>query len=68
MELRLANAEQFRIADLLWAADTMDEVNAVLDQYGQNARVVYELMTAATFDEVKETDLAQEVLAQFRGL
>lgn len=66
MQLKLANAEQFRIADLLWAADSMDEVQKIVNEYGHDGQVVYELMTAAVFDDVESTDEAQNVLGKFQ--
>lgn len=66
MELRLQNAVQHQIADLLWAATSMNEVRNILKVFGHDARVVYELMTAAAFDEVESTDLAKSVLDKFR--
>lgn len=66
MELKLQNAAQVKIADLLWVAQTQDEVNAILRVFGHDARVVYELMTAATFDDVDNTDLAKQALDKFR--
>lgn len=66
MELRLQNAAQHKIADLLWNARDMKEVQQILRVFGHDARVVYELMTAATFDDVDNTDLAKQVLDKFR--
>lgn len=66
MELKLQTAEQMKIADLLWAADSMDEVTDILRMFGAPAMVVYELMTAAAFDEVTDTELAKSVLDKFR--
>lgn len=62
MELILQNKAQHKIADLLWAAQTMDEVNAILRVFGHDARVVFEMMTAATFDEVEDTPDADRVI------
>lgn len=66
MELKLQTAEQMKIADLLWAADSMEEVTDILRMFGAPAMVVYELMTAAAFDEVTDTELAKSVLDKFR--
>lgn len=66
MELKLQTAEQMKIADLLWAADSMEEVTDILRMFGAPAMVVYELMTAAAFDEVTDTKLAKSVLDKFR--
>ena len=62
MELKLQNAEQHKIADLLWTAKTEEEVNSIVRKYGRDGRIVYEMMIAATFDNVQFTDLAQDVL------
>lgn len=67
MELKLQNDIQHQIADLLWAAKSMNEVRNILQVFGHDARVVYEMMVAATFDEVNDTAQAKEVLAKFRG-
>ena len=66
MELKLQNAAQHKIADLLWAAESMNEVDQILRVFGHDARVVFELMTAATFDDVEDTELAERELARFR--
>jgi hypothetical protein len=66
MELKLATAEQHKIADLLWVAESQEEVNSILRMFGQDARVVYELMTAAACDQVTDTELAKSVLDNFR--
>ena len=66
MELQLQNRAQHLIADLLWTASSQDEVASILRRFGHDARVVYELMIAATFDQVEDTDLAEQVLDKFR--
>jgi hypothetical protein len=62
MELQLQNAAQSKIADLLWAAQTKQEVEVIMRVFGIDARIVYEMMLAATYDQVEETDLAERVL------
>ena len=62
MELKLQTATQVAIADLLWVAQTEEEVNMILKVFGHDARVVYDLMLAASFDQVQETHLAERVL------
>lgn len=66
MELQLQNKAQAAIADLLWVADTDEEVRVILKVFGHDARVVYELMIAQTFDQVTDTDLAESALDKFR--
>ena len=65
MRLELATAQQHAIADLLWSAENLEQVQEIIHTYGHVARVVYELMVAAAFDEVQSTDLAEPVLKQF---
>lgn len=62
MELILSNSNQHRIADLLWAAQSMEDMQAIVRANGRDAVVVRDMMLAAFMDEVNDTDLAQEVL------
>jgi len=62
MELKLQNSAQHKIADLMWAAQSMDEVNTILRVFGHDARVVFEMMTAATFDDIEDTQDADRVI------
>lgn len=67
MELKLQNQLQHSIADLLWAAQSQEDVSRILRVFGHDARVVYELMIAETFDDIDNTDLASQVLDKFRA-
>ena len=62
MELQLQNPMQVKIADLLWVAQTQREVTAILNTFGHDARVVYELMVAASFDNITDTHDADRVI------
>jgi len=62
MELQLQNADQHRIADLLWNAKDQKEVKVILRLFGHDAQVVYNMMMAAYFDQIDDTDLAESVL------
>jgi len=64
MELQLQNEAQVKIADLLWAAESLKEVNSIIKVFGHDARVVYDMMIAATFDEVEDTQDASRVIQQ----
>ncbi len=66
MELKLQNPTQVKIADLLWVAQTEEEVNVILKVFGHDARVVYDMMLAASFDQVEDTPDADRVIQQFR--
>lgn len=61
MELRLQNSLQHKIADLLWTAKTED-VEIILTTYGKDAHIVYNMMLAAVFDDIDDTELARNVL------
>ena len=63
MELQLSNKRQHEIADLMWEAQTNDEVNKLINQFGHDALVVYHMMVAATFDDTENTDLAMDTLS-----
>jgi len=62
MELQLQNADQHRIADLLWNAKDQKEVKVILRLFGHDAQVVYNMMMAAYFDQIDDTDLAESLL------
>lgn len=62
MELQLQNAKQHKIADLLWTAKTEQEVLDLVQKHGRDGRIVYELMVAASFDQINDTNIAEEVL------
>ena len=66
MEIQFKTTEQKRIADLLWSCQTQQEVNVVLRIYGLQAYVVKEMMIAATYDDIEDVALAQQVLKPFR--
>ena len=66
MEIQFRTAEQRRIADLMWACQTNEEVNVLLRAFGLEAYIVREMMVAATYDEVEDVALAQQVLKPYR--
>ena len=66
MEIQFKTTEQKRIADLLWSCQSQAEVNVVLRIYGLQAYVVKEMMIAATYDDIEDVALAQQVLKPYR--
>lgn len=62
MNIVFANQKQVAIADLLWAANTQEEAQAVIKVFGKEAEVVYNMMVAAAFDEVNDVTQAAEIL------
>jgi hypothetical protein len=57
---------QVRLADMIWAAQDTVQVAAIIALFGQEAKTVKELITAAVLDTVDQTELANHVLDQFR--
>ena len=62
MEIQLSNQHQHNIANLLWEAKDMLEVRQIIAIHGPDAEIVYQMMMAAVFDSVNDTDLAEMVL------
>ena len=67
MELVLKNARQHEIADALWSCGSLEETEAVVEQYGQEAELIKELMYLGWLDEqVTQIDPAvRRLLAKF---
>lgn len=65
MEIQFANKRQVEIADLLWSAQSMEEVEKIIRIFDHDARVVYNMILAASFDEVSDLTEAQQVLGKF---
>lgn len=57
---------QVKLANILWQCESNVQVAAVIALFGKEARVVRDLMIAATLDTLTETDVAKQVLDQFR--
>ena len=66
MEIQFKTNEQKRIADLLWACQSQQEVNIVIRAFGVQAQIVKEMMIAATYDDIEDVALAQQVLKPYR--
>jgi len=62
MELKLQNPTQVAIADLLWVAETDEEVAVIRKVFGRDADIVYNMMVAATFDQYTDTPDADRVI------
>jgi hypothetical protein len=67
MELQLKNQRQHKIADALWSCGSLEETEAVIEQYGQEAELIKELMYLGWLDEqATEIDPAiGKILARF---
>jgi hypothetical protein len=57
---------QIKLANLLWKCENTLQVAAIIAIFGHEARVVRDLIIAATLDTITETDMADQVLGQFR--
>lgn len=51
MHIEGLTPEQVKIADCLWAAQTLVEVEAIVSEFGPIAATIKELIIAAAFDE-----------------
>lgn len=67
MEIQGLTALQTEIANKLWGLDSMEEVAEFIASLPGNlqreAMVIQEMMIAAAVDEVMDTDLAEQILA-----
>lgn len=60
---------QTHIADLLWQAQTHDEVKSIFAVYGNEALVVQQMIIAHALDQVDDTEMAEIVIDSIkRGL
>ncbi len=67
IELHGLTRKQRILADTLWnKCQSQKDVDTVLDLFGVDARIVYEMMIAHTMDQYMNTDEATEVLSRFR--
>lgn len=64
-QITFATPEQVKIADLMWKADSFNEVLSIMSDYGKDGKVVYEMMMAEIFDGEDDTDIALDVLSKF---
>ena len=66
MDLYGLSPFQQELADTLWDCQTQGEVLAVIDEFGNPAFTVYQLMIAAHYDDsvqsYEDIDLAKEVI------
>lgn len=67
MKLQLKTKLQHDIADLLWAARDLEQVNRIVAQFGPDAVMIRDMMLADELDQYTEVDEAQEILNQFRS-
>lgn len=66
MKIHGLSTRQRQIADLLWAAQSEEELKLIFRLYGSEARVVQSMMIAQGLDDIKDVDLANSVLDKFR--
>lgn len=66
MKIQGLSQRQRQIADLLWVAQTEDELRVIFRLFGDEARVVQNMMIAQGLDDVEEVSLANSVLDRFR--
>lgn len=66
MEISGLNPLYQILADMIWACQDNDQVQAVIAEYGRPALTVYQLIIAAHYDEAvqdyADVELAQQVI------
>jgi hypothetical protein len=65
MKLQLKTKLEHDIADLLWAASSLEQVERIIQQFGAPARAIRDLMLAEALDHEMDYDLAQQILADY---
>jgi hypothetical protein len=56
------------LADTLWnKCQSQKDVDTVLEMFGVDARIVYEMMVAHTMDQYQGVDEAQDYLSRFQA-
>lgn len=68
IEIQFQHSQQVALAELLWNADTQEEVDAILAEHGRMAYVVRDMLIAAQLDEVQDTDIAEAVIKRIKQL
>ena len=62
MEIQFKTVRQSQIADLMWKAQTNEEVYKLINHFGHDAVVVYHMMVAVHFDNCQDIDQAETIL------
>lgn len=66
MKIEFSSPWQCKLADMIWAADTIEEVNKIIDKYGPEALAVFEMILAASFDEIQDVSYAAHLLEAYK--
>ena len=68
MQIEGLTDEQYEIAETLWLCESAEQVQEVINQIGDEAYSIYQLMVAAHFDDtVTDVTEAAEYLNSIRG-
>ncbi len=66
IELYNLNDTQCVIADFLWEVETNEDLQAIIDVFGEReVLVLQDMMLAAALDEVEDVAAAAQVLSKF---
>lgn len=55
---------QVELANLIWACETNQQVQALVDVFGSDAEVVRNMIVATVLDSVDDIDISRDVLNQ----
>lgn len=63
--------KQKAIADILWACDTLDEVQLVIDKLGDQVKVILDLIVLASVDsevdKMTSFPIAEKLISKIKG-
>lgn len=62
MKIVFKNKLQAHVADLLWNAETDQQLKSIFAIYGKDAVTVQQMIIAHSLDEVNDTELAEIVI------
>lgn len=64
MRIEFENELQVKIADLIWDADSMEDVDNIIAFFGHDGLVVYHMLIAHYFDDAEDIGTAGAVLEE----
>lgn len=64
MRIEFENELQVKIADLIWDADSMEDVDNIIVFFGHDGLVVYHMLIAHYFDDAEDIGTADAVLEE----
>lgn len=66
MQIQFDSQLHCRIADLFWTAPDEDSVQLILNSFGTDAEIVYNMIIAEVYDSETRTELAEELINRIK--